>query len=159
MIVLIAVFLAIAVGLVIALPFLRPARSSEETIDESSPQADIERRWDAVVAGLRNTELERAIGNLTDDDHRSIMQQYMLEAAGLMKAMGLEDDQEEALLADLEREVREVRTRLLGPDVQAVGNTCPSCSAVVEPNSRRCSSCDRPLQALGPDSYLAEGEG
>ena len=159
MFVLIAVFLAIAVALVIALPFLRSARSSQETIDESSPQADIARRWDAAVAGLRNTELERAIGNLTDDDHRSIMRQYMLEAAGLMKAMGLEEDQEEALLADLGREVREVRTRLLGPDVQAVENTCPSCSAVVEPNSRRCGSCSRPLQAPGPDSYLTEGEG
>jgi hypothetical protein len=119
----------------------------------------MERRWDAAVAGLSNTELERAIGNLTDDDHRSIMQQYMLEAAGLMKAMGLEEDQEEALLADLGREVREVRTRLLGPDVQPVENTCPSCSAVVEPNSEHCGSCGRLLQALGPDSHPTGGEG
>jgi hypothetical protein len=158
MLILIAVFLAVAVALVSALPFLRSARSREETGDESSPQADIERRWDAVVAGLRNTELEWAIGNLTDDDHRSIMQQYMLEAADLMKAMGLEEDQEEALLADLGREVREVRARLLGPDPPEASLTCPNCSAVVEPKGRRCSSCGRPLQALGPDSHLTEGE-
>ena len=116
MLVLIAVSLAVVVALVIALPFIRPARTGEEPPDESSSVAEIGRRWDGVVAGLRSTELEHALGNLTDDDHRSIMEQYMLEAAGLMKAMGLEEDQEEALMADLGRQVREARARLLGPD-------------------------------------------
>ena len=159
MFVLIAAVLAIAVALVIALPFLRPARSGLETVDESSPEADIERRWDAAVAGLRNTELERAIGNLTDEDHRSIMQQYMLEAAGLMKAMGLEVDQEEVLLADLGREVREVRARLLGPDVPEGSIKCPNCSAAVEPESRTCNACGVHIPAPPrPDSSVTGGD-
>ena len=119
MLVLIAVSLAVVVALVVALPFIRPARTGEEPPDESSSVAEIGRRWDSVVAGLRSTELEHALGNLTDEDHRSIMEQYMLEAAGLMKAMGLEEDQEEALMADLGRQVREARARLLGPDSAA----------------------------------------
>ena len=121
MLVLIAVSLAVAVALVIALPFIRPARTGGEPPDESSSVAEIGRRWDSVVAGLRSTELEHALGNLTDEDRRSIMEQYMLEAAGLMKEMRLEEDQEEALVTELGRQVREVRARLLGPDSAAPG--------------------------------------
>ena len=156
MLILIAVFLAVAVALVIALPFLRPAWPKDEILDEGSLDVDIKRRWDAVVAGLRNTELERAIGNLTHDDHRSILRQYILEAAGLMKAMSLDGDQEQALLADLGRDVREVRTRLLGPDGPQYSPTCPHCMAVVEIRGQRCAACGQPLQVLDSDPDLTE---
>ncbi|CAI8038502.1 hypothetical protein GBAR_LOCUS21463 [Geodia barretti] len=37
--------------------------------DETSTYSELTRRWEAAIAGLKNTELEHAIGNLTQDDY------------------------------------------------------------------------------------------
>ena len=58
--------------------------------------------------------MEHAIGNLTADDYRDLREQYMLEAANIMKAMELEDQQEEELLANVASEVKAVRERITG---------------------------------------------
>ena len=113
MLVLIGVLLVLIPTAAILYPFLR-RRETAYVSDESSPHVELARRWEAAFAGIKNTELEHAIGNLAEEDYRLLREQYMTEAAKVMKAMELEEDQERDMLAGIEREVRAVRRGILG---------------------------------------------
>ena len=115
MLVLIAVLLALIPAVAILYPFVFRRGISTVFRDETSTYSELTRRWEAAIAGLKNTELEHAIGNLTQEDYHDLREQYMLEAANIMKAMELEDQQEEELLANVAMEVRAVRERITDP--------------------------------------------
>ncbi|MCY3542596.1 MAG: hypothetical protein OXH22_00925 [Chloroflexi bacterium] len=121
MLVLIAVLLALIPAVIIAYPFLRRGESAEWLDDESSPMATLQRRWDAALDGVRSAELEYAIGSLAEEDYRWLRRQYMREAAIVLRAMELEQEEEEALLTQIEIETRRVRARVLGEDGMAAG--------------------------------------
>ena len=116
MLVLIAVLLVILPAAAVLYPFLRKPDPASIFEDEGSTYAELSRRWDAAVAGLRNTELDQAIGNLDEPDYLWLREQYMTDAALVIKAMELEDQQVQELLATVEEEVKRVRQRVLGED-------------------------------------------
>jgi hypothetical protein len=118
MLILIATLLALIPTAAILYPFVFKKGISSVFHDETSTYSELTRRWEASVAGLKSTELEHAIGNLMDDDYADLKEQYMLEAARVLKAMELEDQQEDELLASVSREVRAVRERFSGPEPQ-----------------------------------------
>ena len=111
MLVLIALLIALLPAAAILYPVLRRRATSDPADDEAGPRAELARRWDSALAGLRNTELEHAVGNLSDEDYGWIREQYMTEAALVMKAFELEESQEQALLSRIEREVERARTQ------------------------------------------------
>ena len=116
MIVLITIALVLVPAAAVLYPFLRPGRLPDSLEDETSPRAEMERRWDSALAGLRTAELERAVGSLTDDDYRWLRDRYMTDAAVVMKSMELEDQEEREMLASIEDEMRRARERVLGRD-------------------------------------------
>ena len=142
MLVLIALLLALIPAIAILYPFVRRVSASGSVTDEGSVGSELARRWDAALEGLKSAELEHAIGNLEDADHTWLREQYMTEAALVLKAMDLEEEQEKSLLSSMRREVRNVRTRVSGPDGEIA---CPDCSASVEANAGECAGCGRPL--------------
>lgn len=144
MLVFIAILLSLLPAVAVLYPFLRNRERYEIVIDESSLHSELLRRWDSIVNGMKTTELERAIGNLTDDDYRYLRRQYMVEAAGVMKAMELDEAEEDELLATIRREVRQVRTRVLGPDTDEIVAQCSHCSGAVDQTSGLCSDCGKP---------------
>ena len=122
MLILIVTLLALLPALAILYPFLSKsvaARYAAE--DETSMAADLSRRWSSAMAGLRNTELEHAIGNLDDENYALLREQYVTEAALVMKAMDLEEQQEQALRDEVDSQAREVRSRVLGDGLEADG--------------------------------------
>jgi hypothetical protein len=106
MIILLTVLLALVPAFAILYPFLRGNSGKTQPQDESSLHSELARRWDAVVAGLKGTELEWGVGNLTNEDYTFLKEQYMLEAVAIMKAMELEQEQEQELLLQIGQEVR-----------------------------------------------------
>ena len=114
MLVLIAVLLALIPAAAILYPFVFRKGLSSVFRDETSTYSELTRRWEAAIAGLKSTELEHAIGNLAEEDYRDLREQYMFEAAAIMKSMELEDQQEEELLATVAEEVRAVRENITG---------------------------------------------
>ena len=114
MLVLVAILIALVPAIAILWPFVAGTVRSEFEADESAPQADLMRRWDAAVAGLKSAELEHAIGNLAASDYRLVRRQLMTEAAVVLKTMELEEAEEEQMLTAVRQEMREVRTRALG---------------------------------------------
>ena len=156
MLVLIALLLALIPAFAVLYPFLRRRSVSRGMVDEGSTEAELARRWDAALSGLKSAELEYAIGNLAETDYRSLREQYMTEAALVMKAMDLEQEQERDLLSSVRREVRSVRVRAVGPDAPTL---CPACAAPVDANAGECSECGRPLDdaaAMDSDAELPE---
>ena len=106
MIILLTVLVALVPALAILYPFLHGDNGEAQFQDESSLHSELVRRWDAVVAGLKGTELEWGVGNLTNEDYTFLKEQYMLEAVSIMKAMELEQEQEQELLSQIGEEVR-----------------------------------------------------
>ena len=113
MLVLTAFLLALIPAVAIAYPFLRRAGSSLLS-DEDTRDAELASRWETAVAGLRSTELEWAIGNLAEEDREWIRERYMTDAALVLKEMELEEADEHALMATVEREMQRARTQAVG---------------------------------------------
>lgn len=114
MIVLASVVLALIPLVAILYPFLRRRDRVSSTGDEDSPLVALEHRWDAALAGLRDAELERAVGNLPEDAYRQVRRQYMQEAAAVLRAMEVEEQREEELLGGVAQELEEIRRRAIG---------------------------------------------
>ena len=114
MLILIAVLLALVPAIAILYPFVRRPHTAYMLDDGSLPQTELARRWEEALAGLRNAELELALGNLAEDDYRSLKEAYMTDAAIVMKAMDLEAQEESELLASIQQEVRRARDRAAG---------------------------------------------
>ena len=147
MLIFVAILLALVPAVAILYPFVRRREDGALSEDESSPQAELARRWDAALAGLRNVELERTLGNLAEEDYHWIRQQYMTEAAGILKAMELEEQREQELLADIEHQLRETR-RLLGEDGANLPITCLQCTSQAPSGSESCPACGHPLAVV-----------
>ncbi len=143
MLILIALILAVIPAFAVLYPFVMRGRSHEWMEDEGDPMAELERRWDAALSGLKNAELEFSIGNLEDEDYLWLRQRYMRDAAMVMRAMELEEDQEEELLAQVEQQIQEVRTRALGPIAPTNAAVCSGCSSEVSPTLSVCPNCGR----------------
>ena len=153
MLVLIALLLALIPAVAVLYPFLRRRSVSRAVVEEGSTEAELARRWDAALSGLKTTELEHAIGNLAQTDYRLLREQYMTEAALVMKAMDLGLEQERDLLSSVRREIRSVRIRVVGPDGPTA---CPACATPVEANAGECPECGRPMDDAGAMDADAE---
>ena len=157
MLILIALILAAIPAVAVLYPFVMRGRSHEWMEDEGDPMAELERRWDAALAGLKNAELEFSIGNLDNEDYLWLRKQYMRDAAMVMRAMELEEDQEEELLAQVEQQIQEVRTRALGrPAASTAATVCPACSREVSPTLSVCPNCREQLanEPSGPQTSM-----
>ena len=146
MLILIALFLTLIPAVAILYPFLRGPGRADLREEENSPRAELSRRWDTALAGLRNTELERALGNLAEEDYEWLRDQYMTEAALVMKVMELEEGQERELKSAIQCEAQQVRLRVLGQG-GAPFVTCPRCSASIEQGTTECPGCGETLAA------------
>ena len=146
MLVLIAILLALVPTVAILYPFLRRSRPATSQ-DESSPQAELARRWDSALLGLQSMELERSIGNLSEEEYGALRHRYMTEAALVMKAMDLEDDRKRELLAavELETEDAEASVRQDGKRPSA----CPPCGFPTSAGVMICSECGGSLDSKG----------
>jgi hypothetical protein len=114
--IIIALLIALIPAIAVLYPFIKGNAANEWLDDESSPMADLERRWDSAISGIKSAELENSIGNLEEDDYTWLRQEYMREAALVMRSMELEEEQEAELLAAIEVEIREVKERISGTD-------------------------------------------
>ena len=152
MLVLIVVLLALIPAIAIIYPFLRGLGRGEPEEDESSVRAERARRWDMALAGLKSVELEWSIGNLSDEDYLWMKEQYINEATLALKAMDLEEDMEQELLASIELEAGQARAQASGEDGFAPDAPCPRCAIPVRWDSGKCTNCGQVLAAIERES-------
>ena len=113
MLVLIAFLLALIPAVAIAYPLVRRAGRALLS-DNETQDTELASRWETAIAGLKNTELEWAIGNLATEDREWLREQYMSDAALVLKEMELEEGEERAVIATVEREIKRIRVRAGG---------------------------------------------
>ncbi len=116
MLIFVALLLALIPAALALWPFVFGLSRDEFDYDEGAPQADLMRRWDAASAGLASAELDRALGNMSEDDYTAVRGILMLEAASVMREMELSDNEERAMLAALREEVSATRARVRPQD-------------------------------------------
>ena len=89
--ILLAAALAVAVVLVVALPFLRepePASDALDDLDESERAVlEAEETRDRALAALKELEADHRAGRLTDEDYRSVVGPLRREAADALRAV------------------------------------------------------------------------
>ena len=108
MIVLVTIVICLVPALLILYPFIKSVSSSYKPVDESSLFAELERRWESAIDGLRSAELELEIGNLEETDYKWLKATYTREAVLVLKAMDLAKHDEilllESIFSDLQTE-------------------------------------------------------
>ena len=73
--------------------------------DESSLEADLDRRWESAIDGLHSSELEYSVGNLSLEDYKELREVHMLEAAVVLKMFDLTGEDEKLLFDQINEEL------------------------------------------------------
>ena len=115
MITLIASIMSALVLVVVLYPFFFHREDWDISESKSSPQ-NLDTRWENALAGIRNTELEHAIGSLSEKDYQVLRDVYLNEAAIIIKSMELQHDRELELINKIDVEVKRVRENFLGKE-------------------------------------------
>ena len=116
MLILISISLVAIPLIAILYPFLYIRNLGRVLDSEDDLREDFVRRWDVALTGLRNAELERAIGTLGENDYSELHDHYITEASIALKALDLKAFKEAELMAGIDQEIKNIREGFLGPD-------------------------------------------
>ena len=122
MVVFITILLCLFPAFMVLYPLARRFSSaSPAPEDESSLGAELERRWESAIDGLRGTELERSIGNLNDGDYKWLKEVHTREAALVLKTLELSESEEDSLMERINGEIAKNQLGSESPEVQSDG--------------------------------------
>ena len=85
MLILVEILLILVPASVILYPFFQRQHWTDTPKDDSENYAELSRRLDEALIALQNAELDLNLGYLQRDDYQSLKENYMTEAAQLMK--------------------------------------------------------------------------
>ena len=106
MVIIIGILLCIVPGIAVIYPLWRKFSSmSPPPEDESSLEADLDRRWESAIDGLHSSELEYSVGNLSLEDYKELREVHMLEAAVVLKMFDLSGEDEKLLFDQISEEL------------------------------------------------------
>ena len=99
MLVMSVIAISLTLAVLVAYPIIRKiASKSPFPEDESSLRADLERRWESALEGLRHAELEMSVGNVSESDYLWLKQVHMAEAALVLKTLEISDKEKGLLI-------------------------------------------------------------
>ena len=102
MVVVAAIIISLIPAILIAYPVIKKIASRTPLPeDESSLRADLERRWESALEGIRHAELEMSIGNLNEADYLWLKQVHMAEAANVLKTLEISSEKERLLIEEI----------------------------------------------------------
>ena len=102
MLVVAAIIISLIPAILIAYPVIKKIASRTPLPeDESSLRADLERRWESALEGIRHAELEMSIGNLNEADYLWLKQVHMAEAANVLKTLEISSEKERLLIEEI----------------------------------------------------------
>jgi hypothetical protein len=85
--------LAVAVVVVVALPFLREPAPASDALDELDPAArerlEAEEARDRALAALKELEADHRAGRISDEDYRAVVGILRRDAAEALRAIDL----------------------------------------------------------------------
>ena len=106
MVIIIGILLCLVPGIAVIYPLWRKFSSmSPPPEDESSLEADLDRRWESAIDGLHSSELEYSVGNLSLEDYKELREVHMSEAAVVLKMFDLSGEDEKLLFDQISEEL------------------------------------------------------
>ncbi len=152
--ILFAFLLLLLVGVIVLLPFFKPAAPVEPDISVDPKLLTLYTRRDQLYQAIREAKFDLDTGKLSPEDYEQQVSNLKRQAASVLKAI----DKREANLippewdAQIEEEVRaERRARPVMQPVmvsvsatsagQALVQYCPKCGTRIDPGDRFCPAC------------------
>ncbi len=145
---------------------------AEVTVQRDQPGpalAEIEARYQAALAAIKNLAFDFEMGKVSSEDHHLLLHKAKIDAAKIKQRIellstndidyGLEAEIER-LVADLKRDKsnrpkalqRKIEAEIASlRDEQPTGPGCPHCRKANQPGDAFCSDCGHPLLAHGQD--------
>ena len=106
MVIIIGILLCFVPCIAVIYPLWRKFSSmSPPPEDESSLEADLDRRWESAIDGLHSSELEYSVGTLSLEDYKELREVHMLEAAVVLKMFDLSGEDEKLLFDQISEEL------------------------------------------------------
>jgi len=116
MLVLIATLLVLIPAVAVLYPFVRKSSTGYLSEELVSPRSELHRRWEETLSELRSVDMDRDLGNITEADYRLLREAYLADAARLMKALEVEEQREQGIMAEIESYIRQARTGMEGEE-------------------------------------------
>ena len=101
---------------------------------------------ETLLRAMRELEFDRGLGNLAEEEYRSLREDYERQTAGVMKAL---EARANGLAEQIEEEVLVLRHQQAPPTASAT-LACPACGAPLRSGDRYCSTCGQRPEA-GPN--------
>ena len=80
--------------------------SNQDVVDES-----FQRRWDSIVDGLQNAELEFSIGTINKEDYKWLQKTYAKEAVEAIKEFKMSVLEEKELIQEINQEIAKLKNQ------------------------------------------------
>jgi len=99
---LLIILLLVAVVAIVAMPVWRGARSASRlaATREQARRADLEAAREAKYAEIRDAEMDRRTGKLSDADHRALDRQLRAQAIEILRALDALGEEERSSPAE-----------------------------------------------------------
>jgi len=69
----------------------------------------LQQRWDSLIEGLQNAELEFSIGTIDKDDYEWLQKTYTKEVIELIKELKITNSEEEKIIQKINKTINQIR--------------------------------------------------
>ena len=70
----------------------------------------LQQRWDSLIEGLQNAELEFSIGTIDKDDYEWLQKTYTKEVIDLIKELKVTTSEEEKIIQQINKTIKQIRS-------------------------------------------------
>ena len=107
MVIFISILLCIFPIVLIVYPLIKNKKKVDIYIGNDSY---IHQRWDSLIEGLQNAELEFSIGTIDKDDYEWLQKTYTKEVIDLIKELKVTTSEEEKIIQQINKTIKQIRS-------------------------------------------------
>lgn len=79
---------------------------------QNSNNFNFQQKWDSLLEGLQNAELEFSIGTIDEEDYKWLQKTYTKEILALIKEFNISVSEEKELMQKIDEEINKIKKNL-----------------------------------------------
>ena len=107
MVIFISILLCIFPIVLIVYPLIKNKKKVDIYIGNDSY---LQQRWDSLIEGLQNAELEFSIGTIDKDDYEWLQKTYTKEVIDLIKQLKVTTSEVEKIIQQINKTIKQIRS-------------------------------------------------